>query len=393
MSRTERAPSDDDADEPRRPRRAIWFAVSLAILGLGAGTTGAAFGVARRAEGRIAPGVRIAGVPVGRMDAEAARESLLPWARARMTRSIVLVAPVSKRTWRFALSELAGRFDIDAAVAEAVAVGERENPFERLFRGDSPRNVDIEPQLRYDPDRLVARLRRIADEVKVAPVDARMRPGPKGALRIVRKERPGYRLDIEATRAALEADGLADGAEVDLAIRTEAPRVDSTILSRMGVLLASYHTDYASSSANRKSNVALAASKIDGLLLAPGESFSYNKSVGPRVADQGWKLAHQFQDGQVVDGIGGGVCQVSSTLYNAVLLAGLKVEERHNHSMPVAYLDPGRDATVSYGALDFRFSNSTAGPIYVSADANGRRLTFRVYGDDKTASRRIRVVT
>ncbi len=380
-------------NDVRSPRRSVWFACSLGLLGLGAGTTGAAFGVSRQLEGTIAPGIRIAGLPVGRMNEDMARESVRAWARARMTRSIVLVAPVSRRTWRFALSDIAGRFDIDRAVTEAMAVGERENPFERLFRGDSPRKVDIEPQLLYDGERLAKQLRAVARAVHVPPVDAKMRPDGNGALKMIRRDRPGYQLDVDATKAAIEADGLADGAQVEMVIREQAPRIDVATLARMGVLLAAYHTNYASSSANRKSNVRLAASKIDGALLAPGESFSYNQSVGPRTATNGWKLAHQFQDGQVVDGIGGGVCQVSSTLYNAVLLAGLKVVERHNHSMPVAYLDPGRDATVSYGALDFRFANPTAGPIYISADADGRRLTFRIYATQPSTARKVRVVT
>jgi vancomycin resistance protein YoaR len=91
-------------------------------------------------------------------------------------------------------------------------------------------------------------------------------------------------------------------------------------------------------------------------------------------------MAHQYQDGLVVDGIGGGVCQVSSTLYNAILLADLKVVSRSNHSMPVAYVRPGTDATVSWDSVDFKFENSTDGPIFLGARANGDTLTFRIYG-------------
>ena len=115
--------------------------------------------------------------------------------------------------------------------------------------------------------------------------------------------------------------------------------------------------------------------------MAPGDIFSYNDTVGERDKDNGFQIAHQYQDGKVVDAIGGGVCQPSSTLYNAVLYSGLKIVERHNHSMPVKYVSPGRDATVSYGSLDFRFENNTDGLLFIGATADRETLRFRIFGE------------
>lgn len=381
------------APRPRRPLRAFLLASSLVVLGAGAMTTGAAVAVGRARGNAIVPGVSVGGIDLGGLTPEAATERLRAWARQQMALPLVVTAPVSQRRWAFPLADIAGRFDVDAAVREAVAVGDEENLFERLFRGDKPRDVALDAPFVYDPERLVRRLREIGETIRTKPRNAVARADKNGKLVLVSREKAGVSLDVDATRAALEADGLHDGATATLVVKEEAPKITAADLGKMGNLLAAYSTSYSSSSSNRKHNVWLAASHIDGTLLAPGEQFSYNASVGPRTAPLGWRMAHQYQDGQVVDGIGGGVCQVSSTLYNAVLLAGLKIVERHNHSMPVAYLTPGRDATVSYGFLDFKFANSTDGPIYLSATADGNRLFFRIYGSAPVGAKEIRIVT
>jgi hypothetical protein len=121
--------------------------------------------------------------------------------------------------------------------------------------------------------------------------------------------------------------------------------------------------------------------------------FSYNDIVGPRTPRLGWRNAPTYQDGLVVPGPGGGICQTSTTLYNAVLRANLKVVERQNHSMPVHYVPPGCDATVNYGSTDFRFANNTSGPVYVQALTPGGRLTFNLYGVAEATPPKIDVVT
>lgn len=165
------------------------------------------------------------------------------------------------------------------------------------------------------------------------------------------------------------------------AVITE-PKVTVAQLEDMFVSksISEYSTSYASSDANRASNVALAASKINGKVLNPGERFSFNGVVGPRTAATGFKIAHVYEGDRVVDGMGGGICQVSSTLYNAVVLADLKIISRKNHSMPVGYVPLGRDATVSYGTIDFVFENNKSHPIKISAVTNNRRLTVSVCG-------------
>ncbi|WP_374713530.1 VanW family protein [Symbiobacterium terraclitae] len=128
-------------------------------------------------------------------------------------------------------------------------------------------------------------------------------------------------------------------------------------------LLARFSTPIVSAEPGRVHNIALAAAKIDGRVLQPGEIFSFNDVVGPRDAAHGWAQANEIYQGEYVLGYGGGICQVTSTLYNAALLGGLEIRERYHHDRPLQYIDPGRDATVVWGLLDFRFRNSLAVPV------------------------------
>lgn len=147
------------------------------------------------------------------------------------------------------------------------------------------------------------------------------------------------------------------------------------------VLRAEFSTSYASSGEARKHNVALAAKALDGALVASGEEFSFNARVGERSAERGYREAKIIVGGKFAEGVGGGVCQVSTTLYNAVLLAGLRVTESHPHSLQVGYVSAGADAMVNYYFADLRFVNDTKNPVYLETKADGSRLIVRVYGE------------
>lgn len=153
--------------------------------------------------------------------------------------------------------------------------------------------------------------------------------------------------------------------------------------------IASFSTYYGESSAGRKYNVALACSFIDGTTLYPEEEFSFNAVVGERKEERGFKTAYIIKDGEFVEGTGGGVCQVSSTLYNAVLLSDLTVTRVSPHSLPVSYVSPSFDAMVSSGS-DFRFVNTLSAPITIKISADGKYVKCEIYG---VAGRKVRRVS
>ncbi len=195
------------------------------------------------------------------------------------------------------------------------------------------------------------------------------------------KEQNGIELNYEEVVKIIEENRNNTKDYTIPAIITKAEiTVESLEKKLISRVISSYTTSFASSDANRAHNVMLAASKIDGVILNPGDSFSYNKIVGPRTYATGFKNAHVYEGTKIVDGMGGGICQVSSTLYNSVLMADLKIIKRTNHSMPVGYVPMGRDATVSYGTIDFVFQNDKNFPVKISAYSQNRILTISIEG-------------
>ncbi|MBR0028315.1 MAG: VanW family protein, partial [Clostridia bacterium] len=155
--------------------------------------------------------------------------------------------------------------------------------------------------------------------------------------------------------------------------------------------LATYSTNYGGSTWNRCQNIARAASLISGTVVPPGEVFSFNDTVGHRTKDNGFYTAKEYINGESVDGIGGGTCQVSSTLYSAVLYADMGIIERLNHMMSVGYIPLGQDATVADGGVDFKFKNSSDYPVKIAAYTNGSTITVSILGTMWEPARKVEI--
>lgn len=151
-------------------------------------------------------------------------------------------------------------------------------------------------------------------------------------------------------------------------------------------LRSKFHTSYPSSTDERKSNIKLAAKSIDKTFIDVGGEFSFNRVVGERTEKRGYKPAKIIVGGEFVDGVGGGVCQVSSTLYNAALLGGMTIIEYHPHSLPVSYVAPSFDAMVNSSYADLKFVNDTHNPIIIFAHATDSTITIEIYGEPMTST-------
>ncbi|WP_261129277.1 VanW family protein [Bacillus sp. Marseille-Q3570] len=161
------------------------------------------------------------------------------------------------------------------------------------------------------------------------------------------------------------------------------PRVDSELLAHIRVQqIGQYVTYFNSNNENRTHNISLAAEAMDNTVIFPGETFSFNKVVGRRTKKKGYLPAPVIVRGEVSEGIGGGICQVSSTLFNAVDRAGLQIIERYSHSKRVPYVPPGRDATVSWYGADFQFLNKYNQPILIRAKRYGGSMVVKLYSSE-----------
>lgn len=200
----------------------------------------------------------------------------------------------------------------------------------------------------------------------------------------------GIEMNVQTAQKALDAAG-ANARTISVPITRTPAKVNAQVLREVLFrdTLGTSKTNFSSSSASRANNVRLASAYINGTILNPGERFSYNDIVGERTTERGFKPAGAYVAGKLVDEVGGGVCQPSSTLYMAVLRSDLKVTERTNHGFTVAYTPLGEDATVSYGSLDFQFKNSTDYPIKILANASDGTLHMTIIGtktSDKTVT-------
>jgi hypothetical protein len=149
---------------------------------------------------------------------------------------------------------------------------------------------------------------------------------------------------------------------------------------RFPVLLAAYSTKFKVSQRDRTENLRVAAREMDNTVLQPGEVFSANAAIGPRSTRRGFRAAHIFMGRRVVDGVGGGICQTATTLYNAAREARLPIVERHSHSLPVPYATPQNDATIYWGQKDMKFRNNTGAPILVRTFIKGSRFHAQIFG-------------
>lgn len=230
--------------------------------------------------------------------------------------------------------------------------------------------VEIEKPERVDFDKLY-------DEVYVEKVEASYKEGEDFE---VTKEVYGVYFNKE--EAIKRYNELLDGKTMEIKLITVEPTVKVSDLNNelFRDVLATFSTKYDKYYTNRVKNLELAGRKVNGTILYPGEEFSYNKVVGKRTVANGFKEAHVFAGGKVVDGLGGGICQVSTTLYNTVLMSDLKVTERKAHMMHTGYNEPGKDATVVYGSIDFRFVNNRKTPIKISMEVKNGVVTSTIYG-------------
>jgi len=169
---------------------------------------------------------------------------------------------------------------------------------------------------------------------------------------------------------------------LELPFKDVVPEITSHELAQMGIneIIGEFTTVFNPNLTNRTNNLILSTGAINGKILAPGEIFSFNETVGQRTIESGYKASPIYVGDTIRDGVGGGICQVSSTIYNAVLLADLKVIERRNHSLTVPYVQLSRDATVSWGTVDFKFKNNTDNYIYIYGNIENNQLTIELHG-------------
>lgn len=322
--------------------------------------------------------VVVSGLELGGLPRAEAAERLRAWSRERVDRRITLTALDTR--WSGKLSDFGARVDWEQALRRAYAVGRVGTFAQRVVcvmtSGGSGKRLEARVLLDGSVvgkvvEKVATTVNRPHTDARIAVVDGRIE---------ISQDRWGIKLNVPEAVSAVKSAVLSGEWVVAMPLEAARPDVTAQEAAAIDTLLGSFTTSFNPAVRDRTHNLKLAAKAVDGLLIKPGGEFSYNETVGPRVTARGYRDAIIFVQGRMETGVGGGICQVSSTLYNAVLLAGLEVTQRSPHSRTVPYVTPGRDATVSYGVVDFRFRNTASSPVGLVSRVEGAKLTIDVYG-------------
>lgn len=280
----------------------------------------------------------------------------------------------------FSYEQLGYYIDKTSVITQLNTIMDKEiNFFKRFinYRKIEQSRADLELSYHIHYDVYLKTLEVFDNSKLKPPVDAKYTIND-GKVKIVQEEF-GFNFDKDALYKDLLANKNLQTAK--LSVKAIKPAITAAQLKTQGIeeLLSSFTTKFDAGNAPRSSNIRLAASIIEGTIVPPGGTFSFNEVVGKRTEARGFKEAGVYINGKVDTGIGGGICQVSTTLYNAVLLADLQVVERSNHSLTVPYVPLSRDAAVSWGSQDFKFMNNTESHIYIHTSTNRGSITFSLY--------------
>lgn len=282
-------------------------------------------------------------------------------------------------------------------VEEAAQIGQTGNVVQRYKAAKDLEHENKIYELEFDVDRELVKT-ILSEQCSVFNQEARdAELSIENERFVVHPGQTGLVVDEEASLELICSffhDGWNGEDEwLELAVTVDEPRGTEEELSKVKDVLGTFTTSFSTSGSSRSANVRNGAALINGTTLYPGDEFSAYEAVAPFSAANGYYMAGSYLNGQVVDSLGGGICQVSTTLYNAVLLAELEVTERHNHSMIVTYVDPSADAAIAESSgKDFKFINNTEAPIYIEGSTtDDKHISFTIYGmETRDSSRQVR---
>jgi vancomycin resistance protein YoaR len=308
-------------------------------------------------------------VYVGNMPEDKAERVLAKWWAAQIDRPIVLKSDLLNEPGSITPKELGIGFDIKSTLSQIPRAGVLD-----CF-GKVPA-THIAPVLTVDGEALNDLKPQLESHIK-SPSKAAVFYEDGKFSRV--RETGDARVDLPKLQNRLLL-AVLHRSNVHVPFVERGKRVSDQDLASINEVESEFSTHFPTAKKSRCSNIKLASSKLDGIVLMPGDRVSFNSTVGRRTEKSGFQIAGVYKNGKHDFDVGGGICQVSTTLYNAALFANLKIVHRHNHSMPVAYVPLGRDATVDYGVLDLEIENNRDHPIAINSEYHPGKLTFRILG-------------
>jgi vancomycin resistance protein YoaR len=330
--------------------------------------------------------IKVDGLDISGKSIEEAK-SMLDDAHKQLVEGKMINITLDGNSAELNVSDVTFVYNTDSILSEAIKIGWEGTRQERKAQQEDLAQNGKEYITEYtiDESALSTLLNELAAKLDITPVDAVVSFDITAEQKIVITGGDlGKKVDIEKLAQTISENLIKqDYSAIAAPFEEIQPTVTKESAASQFVMISQYSSSYHSGNgASRVFNITKACGIINGTILQPGESFSANDKLGPRNGANGWKLAHAINNGEFVDEYGGGVCQVSSTLFNAVMMADLEITERYHHSWPIGYIPIGRDATISTGGPNFVFKNQYATPIYIVMYLNTEeeRVYAEIYG-------------
>lgn len=357
--------------------------------------------LAKKDDNTICTGIYINSVDVGGMTKEQAAEAVDAYLSSLAAKKLTVGIDEHKvETTLLELGFGTGESKaVEETLKEALNYGKNGNFIKRYkeIKDLENQKMDLVFPVKLDAEKVEAFVEEKCTAFDIAAENATLKR--ENGEFIVSDDKTGRKVVVDETvgkiMAAVEDSWNYEDITLEAVVMDEQPKYPKEMLELCKDKLGSFSTSYKTSSASRANNLANGARLINGSILFPGEEFSTGGTMGPITAANGYSMAGAYANGKVIDSIGGGVCQVATTLYNAVLLAELEVTERSPHSMIVGYVKPSMDAAIAGDYKDLKFKNNTDAPIYIEAVTVGRTITFTIYGHETrdTENRKVEYVS
>ena len=334
-----------------------------------------------RWENKIYPGVNVYGVDLSGKTKEEAVEIL----NNQLTTSIldkVITVTVGEEKFELKYSDIEPTINIEKTVEEALVFGKDLGMFAKQSSIKNGVDHTVETEMDFNEEGLKSFEDTVNNTVDIAAIDAKITIN-YGEISVT-PETLGKKIDAEELHSKLiEAinPDPADVINITMELKDYSPRVTAEQLNKINGIIASFSSTYNNTGDGRVTNMRLASEYINGTVLMPGDEFSYNETIGQTTAERGYAQANTYVGSEIVPNYGGGVCQISTSLYRAAMRANLRSTLRYNHSMMVSYAEPSLDATVFEGDIDYRFINTYDFPIYIEGGMSSGYITFNIYGN------------
>lgn len=366
----------------RKTFRIVYVALLLLLLGIGVASASYGYDYVKQWDSLIYPKIKVENIDIAKMSKLSAKNAIKKnFSDSIINKKINIKTP--SKTYAINLSQLDAKHNIDEVVNEAFSYGKNLSLYQKYNLIKKPVAKNFALKLSYNSQKLDQIINNIDEETSMPSTNATIKM-VAGSFQ-VSPGQSGKKLDEKSLKKMI-IDAINKNTSKDITINAPFTEVqaDKTkeMLSKINTKISSFSTEYGTkSSAQRANNIAVAVKAINGTVLMPGETFSFNNIVGRRTAEKGYMEAPVIVGNKVETDFGGGICQVSSTLYNAVLRANIKATERAHHTLPSSYVKLGMDATVDFGNIDYKFKNTLPYAMYIEGYVSGGNINFNIYSD------------